>query len=232
MRSRLLLVLMVLTVNIVKAQQQYVLDTKYPVHDLQEQLMVIADPENTLTAQQLLHDSSLVFMPGGDLPRFLEVGVTYWGKVQLLVADSLTGWTLHFEDRMIGLPAWTKSNGKVDVFAYQDDKLILHKKTGVEYPKWQRDNSPNWVLNQVGLDELPVNKRLTLILKVQGNSIGYPAYFNLSARSPAQGITMRFISSTTASTSSCLASLLSYFYTTSCSSFTSDKRFFYGFLCG
>ncbi len=186
MRITLIYLLLLLTNNLVKAQQQYVLDSKYPVHELQKYLSVISDPQNTLTPQQILHDSSLVFISGRNLPKHLEVGKIYWGKISLLVKDSLNDWSLHFEDRLIGLPAWSKSNGKVDVFAYQEDKLIFHKKTGVEYPRHERDKSANWVLNQVSLDELPLNVPLTLIMKVQGNSIGYPSYFNLSARSPAQ----------------------------------------------
>lgn len=175
-----------LTAGLAGAQDHYVLESKYPVHDLQSALRVIADPEDTLSRERLLLDSGLVYMPGADLPRYLEVGVTYWGKLRLIARDTLNGWALHLEDRMIGLPAWTKSNGKVDVYAYCDRELIFHHRTGVEYPRRERDKAGHWVLNQIALDRLPVDTPVTLLLKVQGNSIGYPAYFNLSARSPAQ----------------------------------------------
>jgi len=186
MQKTVLYILLLLLLNFLKAQESYVLDVKYPVHDLQSQLRVIADPENALNPEKLLLDSNLVFIPGKDLPRFLEIGITYWGKLQFITNDSLKGWTLHFEDKMIGLPAWGKSNGQVDVFAYEDKELIFHKKTGVEYPQRERDNAANWVLNQVTLDDLSVGSPVTLLLKVKGNSIGYPPYFNLSARSPTQ----------------------------------------------
>lgn len=181
-----LYILLLLTVNICRAQDNYVLDPRYPVHSLQDQLMVIADPENALSPEVLLQDSSLTYVSGRGLPRHLQVGITYWGRLALTAKDSLSGWTLQLEDKLIGLPAWTKSNGKVDVFTYRKDSLLSHQKTGVEYPKSQRSKTANWTLNQVTLDHLPVDTSVTLLLKVQGNSMGYPAYFNLSARSPAQ----------------------------------------------
>lgn len=185
MQKAIWYILLLTTTHFSVAQESYELDAKYPVHDLQDQLWVITDPEDAFTPEQILTDSTLVFTRRRDLPRFLEVGMTYWGKLQLTAKDSLKGWALHFEDRMIGLPAWAKSNGKVDVYGYRTREQIFHKKTGVEYPKHARDQAGHWVLNQVALGDLPVEVPLTLIIKVQGNSIGYPAYFNLSARSPA-----------------------------------------------
>lgn len=184
MQKLLSLVWFLFVANLSVGQGIYELDPTYPVHRLQDQLLVIADQEQTLKPESLLRDTSLVFTPGDNLPRLLEVGMLYWGKLRMIAKDTLSGWSLHLEDRMIGLPAWTKSNGKVDVFAYSGDELIFHKRTGVEYPRRERDSDANWVLNQVALDQLPVDTPLTIILKVQGNSIGYPAYFNLSARSP------------------------------------------------
>ncbi|MBX2874973.1 MAG: response regulator [Saprospiraceae bacterium] len=186
MQKRIWSILLLLMAHFVKAQEPYNLDATYPVHNLQDQLLVIADPDNTLTPEQLLQDSTLDFTPGGNIAQYLEVGIAYWGKLALITKDDLPGWALHFEDKMIGPPAWTKSNGKVDVWAYRGHELLFHKKTGVEYPKRDRDKATNWVLNQVALDQIPVETPLTLILRVEGNSIGYPAYFNLSARSPAQ----------------------------------------------
>ncbi len=168
------------------AQKAYELVAKYPVHDLQNELYVLVNPNHSITYRDVLQDTTLSFISGKDLPKHLKVGTTYWGKVQVITKEMLTGWTLHLEDRMIGLPAWSKSNGKVEVYAFVEDQLIFHKKTGVEYPKRDRDVKANWVLNQISLEDLPTNKVVTLIIKVQGNSIGYPPYFNLSARSPEQ----------------------------------------------
>ncbi len=184
--KQLLICLLIVFTCLLQAQEPYVLDSKYPVHNLQDQLDVIEDLENTLSPEQILKDSTLIYMPGTTIPRYLKVGATYWGKLQLQTKDSLKGWNLHFEDKLIGMPAWNKSNGKVDVYGYANNKLIFHKKTGVEYPKRERDVKANWVLNQISLDDIPLNTPVTLVIKAQGNEIGFPAYFNLSARSPQQ----------------------------------------------
>ena len=168
------------------AQETYELDPKYPVHDLNTHFKVYTDSTDRFTPETVLYDSIMPFQKGNELPRFLEVGTVYWGKIKLIARDSLQGWTLHFEDKMIGPPAWAKSNGKIDVYAYAEDKLLFHKKSGVEYPKKERDTKAHWVLNNVTLDNLPVDTPVTLIIRAQGNSIGYPAYFNLSARSAKQ----------------------------------------------
>jgi len=172
--------------NSLFSQHSYELNTKYPVHNLQDELRIIADPDNRFTVEQIRNDATLNFISGSETPRYLEVGITYWAKINLISNKKLQGWKLHLQDVMIGLPAWGKSNGKVDVYAFVDGKQIFHKKTGVEYPKRERDVKTNWVMNQVSLDDLPINEVVTLVIKAKGNSIGYPSYFNLTARSPQQ----------------------------------------------
>lgn len=167
-------------------QEVYELDPTYPVHDVNAYLKVYADSTDQLSPSQLLHNETLPYVRGNELPKLLRTNLTYWGVLQLKALDSLPGWTLHFEDIMIGPPAWTKSNGKVDVYAYTEGKLLFHQKTGVEYTKQERANANSWVLNSIDLEDLPINTPVTLIMKVQGNSFGYPAYFHLSARSPSQ----------------------------------------------
>lgn len=168
------------------AQQVHEIDTLYPVHSLDHILHVYPDTAKTLTVEKLLQSAPKEFLKGDRLPRLLEIGTIYWGKVHLMATQPLKGWTLHFEDKMIGPPVWTKSNGKVDVYAYADDQLLFHQKTGAEYPKTERANKGNWVINAIGLDDMPVNEPVTLIMRVQGNSLGYPSYFNLTVRSPKQ----------------------------------------------
>lgn len=168
------------------AQQVHQIDTLYPVHSLDYILKVYPDSSNVLTLKEVLNDSTSEFLKGDELPRLLEVGTTYWGRVHILAKQPLKGWSLHFEDKMIGPPVWTKSNGKIDVYAYADDQLLFHQKTGAEYPKNEREYKGHWVLNAISLEGIPINKPVTLIIKAQGNTMGYPAYFNLSARSPEQ----------------------------------------------
>ena len=166
------------------AQEVYEIDPKYPVHDLNTHLKVYADSLDRFTPETILLDSTMPYKKGNELPRFLKVGVAYWGKLNIRIKDSLKNWTLHFEDNRIGLPAWTKSNGKIDVFGYNKNQLLFHKKTGVEYPKSDRDIASKWVLNRVKLGDFPINTSLTLIIRAEGHNLGHPAYFNLSARGP------------------------------------------------
>lgn len=164
----------------------YVLDTLYPVHSLDHILKVYPDSDNNLSPEQILTDTTHTFLKGDKLPRMLDVGTTYWGKLSLKTEEPLVGWTLHFEDKMIGPPAWTKSNGTVDVYGYIDKELLFHQKTGAEYPKEEKAYKGNWIMNAITLDSLPVNKVVEIVVKVKGNAMGYPAYFNLTARSPDQ----------------------------------------------
>ena len=169
-----------------QAQSPYELNPKYPVHSLDGVLSVWKDSTEVLSPEILLEDPPMGAEQGDALPQYLDVRWPYWGKLTLLATDSLPGWRLHFEDKMIGPPAWTKSNGKVDVWAYARGELLFHKRSGVEYPKAVRDRAPHWVLNSVGLDGIPSRVPVTLVIRVEGNSIGYPPYFHLTARSPEQ----------------------------------------------
>jgi signal transduction histidine kinase/DNA-binding response OmpR family regulator len=172
--------------SIVIGQHVYEIDTRYPVHDLQSDLVIIEDTNNSFTPEVILNNNTLKGIDQKARVGRLDVGITYWGKITLKTNKPLENWTLHFEDKMIGPPAWTKSNGKIDVYAYANNQFLFHKKTGVEYAKSEREVKKHWVLNQVSLGDIPVNTEVTLIIKAQGNSIGYPAYFNMSARHPSQ----------------------------------------------
>ena len=174
------------TLHFVSGQEVYELDPKYPVHDLDPYLQVYADSTDQFSAKRLLNDTTLPYTLGDEVPKLLKTHVTYWGKLKLRATDSLTGWELHFEDIMIGPPAWTKSNGKLDVYGYANNQLLFHQKTGVEYAKRERATTDHWVLNSIDLGGLPTNTVVTLVIKAQGNSFGYPAYFHLGARSPEQ----------------------------------------------
>ncbi|HKK77858.1 MAG TPA: ATP-binding protein [Saprospiraceae bacterium] len=180
--QRALFFLFFLSTSLCLGQQTYVLDTQYPVHDLQSELRVAVDSLDNFSPEQLLSDSTITFSDRSQFPRLLDNEFTYWGKIQLLVKGEVEGWTLQLEDRYIGVPAWGKSNGKVDVYVYLDEERLVHKKTGVEYPKRERDPAAHWTLNQISLADLPEGKPINLLIRIEGNSLGYPPYFNLSAR--------------------------------------------------
>ncbi|NRA92607.1 MAG: response regulator [Psychroserpens sp.] len=149
-------------------------------------LEIIQDVNNEFTPEIILTDSTLKFAKRASFGRYLKPNSTYWGKLIVKSTDAVTDWTLQLEDRHVGPPAWTKSNGKVDVYAFLDDKLLFHKKTGVGYSRSERELKSNWVLNKVSLSEIPEDQATTLLIKVSGNQLGYPPFFNLTIRSPKQ----------------------------------------------
>lgn len=186
MRSFILFYLFYNVIFITNGQGVYNLKTKYPVHDLSSNLRIYKDVDHNYSKEDILLNKKDIFLLGNDEPIHMENGPIYWGRIDIRTEGDLDGWTLQFEDRKIGLPAWTKGNGKVDVFGYIDSRLIFHKKTGVEYSKSERDIANKWVLDQISLEDLPINENVTLIIKSQGNQMGYAPYFNLTARSPEQ----------------------------------------------
>ncbi|MEL6837504.1 MAG: ATP-binding protein [Bacteroidota bacterium] len=167
-------------------QPLYQIDPQFPVHDLGAHLELILDSAEVFSPEQILHDSSLVFTIQDEETRYLEIGATYWGRISVETTESLPGWTLNFEDRLHGLPAWTRSNGQVDVYAFAEGRLLFHLKTGVEYPRQERAMAGQWMINRVPLDELPLNQEVEMVIKIKGNSIGFPPYFHATIRSPQQ----------------------------------------------
>lgn len=166
------------------AQHLYEINPDFPVHDLAANLEYTHDVHSSLAPLQILTDSSLAFSIQDEETRYLRIGEIYWGRITLKTSKQLSGWTLNFEDRLKGLPAWCKSNGQVDVYGFKGNQLIFHKKTGVEYPVRERDVQDDWFLNKVGLDALPINQEIDMVIKIKGNSIGYPPYFNATIRGP------------------------------------------------
>ncbi len=171
----------------VQAQQLYEIDTKYAVHELNPYMQVYPDPDNKFETEDILNDTTINYFMGDKLKRGFAGEQVYWGKIKVSTSDSLKGWTLHARDIYIGGPAWNKGNSKVDFFGYVDGELVFHKKAGPLYPKKERDIAKNWVLNRISMDEFPVNEEVTLIIHAQGNSFGFPAFFNIDLRSPTQG---------------------------------------------
>ena len=168
------------------AQDVYEVNTQYPVHEVDDYLKVYIDSSENFTIQQILEDTSNTYVKGTDLPGYLRGIKLIWGKLELHTIDSLEGWTLHFRDIAISGPAWVKCNGKVDVYAYADEELIFHKKTGYGYNRKERDIGKNWVLQRVSLDDFPINTPVTLIIRVEASRFGYPPFFRLNLRGPSQ----------------------------------------------
>lgn len=179
-------------VNLAYGQQTHRIDTLYPVHSLDYALAVYPDSTQSLSLKLLLDNPPKAYLKGDQLPRYLEVGTVYWGRLSLEAKQPLTGWALHLEDYMIGPPAWAKSNGKLDVYAYAGDSLLFHQKTGLSYPRAERAFQESLAYNRVSLADLPVNTPVTLLIRVEGNAMGYPPYFNMTARSSKQAFYHEF----------------------------------------
>jgi signal transduction histidine kinase/DNA-binding response OmpR family regulator len=168
------------------SQAVYQIDTDYPVHELDPHLLYVPEKNQSFSPLEILQDTTITFSSGNSLSRLLFESKVYWGKLKVRTADSLKGWTLQFKDAFIGGPAWAKGNGQVDVYAYTGSELLFHKKSGVEYPKNERDINQNWVLNRISLDDMALDTEVTLVIRVKGNSLGYPPFFRLNLRGPTQ----------------------------------------------
>lgn len=166
-----------------KAQDQkyYQLDTIHPVHDLKPFLKLL--PDQGYEIQQLISDNTLSFLPRSAFPENLDITTTFWGKILLRSDTEIRNWELHFEDQRPDNIAWTRSNGKIDVFIVSEGKVLSHKKSGVDYPKSEREFPENWILNRVNL-EIPSNTATAIYIKVQGNSFGWYPYLNPTLRKP------------------------------------------------
>ena len=171
---------------ILNGQHVYEISSQYPVHDLEEHLLIIAESDENITALEILNKPEDSFKKRDQFPKYLDPLKQYWGKVSIKSRDSLNNWSLNFEDRWLGTPAWTKSNGKVDVYGFISDSLIFHKKTGVLYANSERDVDAHWVLNKVSLTGFPIDTVVQLAVRIESTDFGYPPYFNLTARSPDQ----------------------------------------------
>ena len=167
-------------------QKTYEIDTKYPVHEIDNYLRVYKDSTESFSPKDILLETSDIYLKGNELPRYTINNKLLWGKLKLITKDSLKDWTLHFKDIFIGGPAWIKGNGKVDVFAYINEELIFHKKTGYGYSSKERDISDNWILNRIKLSDFPINTPVTLIIRAEGSKYGYPPFFRLNLRGPSQ----------------------------------------------
>lgn len=180
----LLLLYLITFSTIVLGQPVYDVKSEYPVHDLKDKFLILIDSNTALTPKQVLSDSTLEFVNRSSFPHYLDSNTTYWAKFRLRTSDSLTGWSLHMENRNLKVPAWGLSIGKADVYAYTDKQLLFHRKAGVDYPKEERDKLDQSLLNRISLDGLPKDQLVTFVIRAKGNALGYPAFFQLSIRDP------------------------------------------------
>ena len=175
---------MVLSTSL-NAQKVYQIDTLYPVHDINDFFEITADTNDVFTATQILNDSTIDFQSRKAFPRFLDDRTVYWSKIKIQTNGNLKDWTLLFEDPLYKSPAWIRSNGKIDVYAFLDKELLFHRKSGSTYPKSVRDISEKWLMNRINFD-IPKNKIVSVAIRVEGNNFGFFPFFNATIRSPQQ----------------------------------------------
>ena len=168
----------------VQAQKTYLIDPKYPVHPIDEFLLVLKDSTQTLTLDQIILDTTLVFTPLSEIEGKLDRAAAYWAKVNLISNGPIEGWELHLEDRIYNAAGWGRGNGTVDIYCYKGIKQIWYKRTGSGYPKRTKDIKSGWNQNRITFAQSP-GDTTTLYLRVTGNSFGYPPYFNVVLRAPA-----------------------------------------------
>ncbi len=161
-------------------QSHYLVDTQYPVHDLNPVLEIVPDSAGTLTIVQLLTDS-LAFQPLHEVDQPLRIGWIYWARVQLSASDSLRDWRLILQNRYFNGATWLRGNGKVDVYGVQRGRILFHERTGADYPRSVKTIQERWTLNQVPLP-LPAKEQVWVYLRIQGNSAGMPPYIQATIR--------------------------------------------------
>ena len=166
-----------------RSQTLYEVDTLYPVHNLEPHALILQDSSNLFTARDILQMPEVAFKRRNEFGRFLAPQGVYWARLNLKTNAPLEGWVLYLDDLLKNNIAWIRSNGKVDVYAYQAEKLLFHKQSGAEYPASQRDLGEHWILNKVKLP-LPVGKEVQLLVRIEGNSFGFWPNFGLSLRAP------------------------------------------------
>ncbi len=166
-----------------EAQPTYVLNTRYPVHLLDDYLIVLPDSTQNYSIEQIRQDTTLPFRPFREFKQPLQTRTVYWAKLQLRSLQEMKDWILQWEHWLHIESGWGRGNGKIDVYGYQDGELIFHKKTGSDYPKEEKEIKTRWNLNRVPLSLLS-NNIISIILKVEGNSFGMPPYFNMTLCHP------------------------------------------------
>ncbi len=182
MKNWIIILLLCLGTQLSASQQLiYPLDTLYPVHSLETHLQILPDTGKIYTPSQILSDTSLTYFPRSDFGRFLDIETVYWGKVLIRSNGVLKNWKLHLEDKYFGANSWIIGNGKVDVYAFVNNELLFHKKSGTAYSASEKEIPEPYNLNRISLD-LPANQLLTLLIRVEGNNEGCPPFFNAHIR--------------------------------------------------
>ncbi len=142
------------------------LDGQFPVHELNQYLLLCEDPAAAYTADRIRADSGICAHPYEEWKNICDRSRIYWGKLLMHPTDTIADWFLQFEDYDFSRSGWGRGHGKIDVFVYQHDTLLYHKKTGADYAKKLKDVKPWWNVNRVNL-RLKPNVISEIIFRVE-----------------------------------------------------------------
>ena len=165
------------------AQDIYTLDPAYPVHPLDEYLEILPTEGGNLNMEALQTDTTLPWFPLRDLEGWANVGKVYYARLPIRATDSLTGWQLHFGDRLFDDIAWIRGNGRVDVWAFVGKNPLWHRVTGADLPPEDRDLRGRRQHDRIRFD-LPPDTTAMVFLRIEGNSFGIFPLFWVVARAP------------------------------------------------
>jgi signal transduction histidine kinase/DNA-binding response OmpR family regulator len=172
------------------AQNIYEIDTRYPVHPLDDYLLILEDSLHEYSLDRIVEDTALnfriyseVLSEKGDVRWNLNAESVYWGKLSFTSNNDIHNWFLQFEENPQAIGGWMRGNGKVDLYGYKDGYKIFYKKSGVDYPTDEKEIKKGWNLNRFNLS-LSKEEVYTIYIRVEGSSFGFPPFFDLVLRQP------------------------------------------------
>jgi len=195
-RTLLLAVFFSLAAKLVLAQagQVYRVNPGMPVQPLDAYTELLADTSGSLTFKVAREKKSWAplqeaVQPYGPKYTGGHLGLeasAYFTRLRIRAESLLTGWQLHFEDRLHHNIAWIRGNGRVEVRAYVGDELLWTRITGADVRADERDVPGRRTLDRIRMDGLPPGETVTLIARLEPNGFDFPAFSNASLRSPEQ----------------------------------------------
>lgn len=166
------------------SQEIYILDTMYPVHNLKPHIQILEDSIGHLSKEDMLNFPPAAFKQIDQFETPLKASSVYWSKLQITSETDVNNWLLVFEHRHYSSGGWGRGNGKVDVYAFRENKLIWHKKTGSSYPAREKEIQKRWNSNRT-LFSIASMDTVQLVIRVEANDFRIPPQLNLTIRHPS-----------------------------------------------
>ena len=182
------LILSLLAVNTLSAQDLYIIPDTFPEQPLDAYLWVLEDSSRTINAEEILADTGEVrfqFQPLASLPKPLQPESRYWGKIVIKSQVSILDWQLLFKGDGLEGAGWQRGNGTVKVMTYQDSNILHSEITGADVPAREKAIPKNWNINKVPFS-IEEGQQKQLLISVEGNNFGFPPFFGLTLQKPPE----------------------------------------------